>query len=188
MGIAPTEQTGTFDELEATMFVYRMAAKEAGMPTDRTPPAQTADRDRKRRQLDEAVVGFRMARRAAGDVGSWVRTVRQLARVPVEELAQKMGVTRCEVFRIERAEVTGRIALWKLRQAAEALDCDLVYALAPREGTLESLAARREEARDEERKRRTMLAHRKLEAWGGVAALKKAVHRELRKAGMRVRS
>lgn len=34
-------------------------------------------------------------------------------------------------------------------------------------------AARREEARDEERKRRTMLAHRKLEAWGGVAALRR---------------
>lgn len=43
----------------------------------------------------------------------------------------------------ERSEAGYRITLKSLRQAADALECDLVYALVPRQGTLRDLAERR---------------------------------------------
>jgi hypothetical protein len=46
-----------------------------------------------------------------------------------------------EIFRRERAEVQGVIGLQSLRRAAEALDCELVYGLIPKEGTLTARAA-----------------------------------------------
>jgi hypothetical protein len=42
---------------------------------------------------------------------------------------------------MERAEKESRIELGSLRRAAEALDCELIYALTPRKGTLGEMAA-----------------------------------------------
>ena len=42
-----------------------------------------------------------------------------------------MGVTQPTVQRLELSEAEGAIQLKSLRRAAEALDCDLVYALVP---------------------------------------------------------
>jgi len=49
---------------------------------------------------------------------------------------------------MEYAEGRGVIELQTLRRAAEALGCDLVYGLSPREETLAAIAADTEAARD----------------------------------------
>ncbi|MFY9855731.1 MAG: hypothetical protein WAK26_17820, partial [Terracidiphilus sp.] len=94
-----------------------------------------------RKKLDETLLAFRVARTAAGETEGWLRAVRQAVGIPVDEVARRMGVCRWEVFRLEKSESASRIMLGTLRRAATALDCELVYALAPREGTLEELAA-----------------------------------------------
>ncbi len=48
------------------------------------------------------------------------------------ELATRLGVAEQRITVLERAEVDETIGLGTLRQAADALDCDLVYALVPR--------------------------------------------------------
>ncbi len=48
------------------------------------------------------------------------------------EMAQRMGVIPQNVFQLEKSEVNDRIQLRTLRQAADALNCDLVYVLLPR--------------------------------------------------------
>lgn len=48
------------------------------------------------------------------------------------ELAARMGVAQQRITVLERAEVNESIGLATLRKAADALDCDLVYALVPR--------------------------------------------------------
>jgi len=50
---------------------------------------------------------------------------------------------------MERAEEEARIELGSLRRAAEALDCELIYALTPRKGTLGEMAAGHRDARME---------------------------------------
>jgi transcriptional regulator with XRE-family HTH domain len=65
----------------------------------------------------------------------------------VEELTERLGVQRREIFRLEEAEKESRITLATLKRAAEALDCELIYGLSPKAGTLVEMAAERSAAR-----------------------------------------
>jgi transcriptional regulator with XRE-family HTH domain len=93
------------------------------------------------RELDEASVAFRVARGTAKNVQGWLRTVRREVGITAPEAAARIGVDAEEVYRMERAEGRRGILLRTLQQAAEALGCDLVYGLAPKEGTLAAMAA-----------------------------------------------
>jgi predicted DNA-binding mobile mystery protein A len=103
------------------------------------------------KELDEAALAFRVARRGSVGVDGWMRTVRRAIGLPVGELAQRMGVREGEVFRMEGSERAGTLGLAKLRAAAEALGCELVYGLAPKEGTLAGMAAALEAGREQRR-------------------------------------
>jgi predicted DNA-binding mobile mystery protein A len=98
-------------------------------------------REQIRQRMEDALPGYRLGRAAAGEMTSWVRAVRQAVGMPAEEFARRMGVQEREVYRMERAEAKSRIELGSLRRAAEALDCELIYALTPRKGTLGEMAA-----------------------------------------------
>lgn len=146
-----------------------------------------------RGRLDETMLPFRVARRAAHveDTESWLRSVRQAIGVPVDVLAQQLGVTKHEVFRLEKAERESRIVLANLRRVATALGCELVYALVPREGSLEDVAAAEKKAREaahalarREEEKSAAVVNKFI---GGPEALRRALRRELRKRGLRVR-
>lgn len=49
-----------------------------------------------------------------------------------------MGVAQPTVVQLEQSEASGTIQLATLRRAADALNCDLVYALVPRDGSLQA--------------------------------------------------
>ena len=98
-------------------------------------------REQIRQRMEDALPGYRLGRAAAGEIVSWVRAVRQAVGMPAEEFARRMGVKEREVYRMERAEAKSRIELGSLRRAAEALDCELIYALTPRKGTLAEMEA-----------------------------------------------
>jgi predicted DNA-binding mobile mystery protein A len=154
---------------------------------------ETEKQLRARRELDETILAFRIARRAAADVDGWVRTVRQVVGVTAEELGRRMGVKQREVFRLESAEMSERIGLRRLRRAADALGCDLIYALVPREGTLEEMAAQQKEIREDaltlKRLDKDLLERRIDKATRyGATALQRAARRVLRKMyGIRIR-
>ena len=103
------------------------------------------------KELDEAALAFRVARRGSAAVDGWMRTVRRAIGLPVGELAQRLGVREGEVFRMEDSERAGTLGLAKLKGAAEALGCELVYGLAPKEGTLAGMAAALEAGREQRR-------------------------------------
>ncbi len=54
-------------------------------------------------------------------------------------LAERLGVSRSAVDKLERAELHGGVTTAKLAEVAGALDCTLVYALVPN-STLEQTA------------------------------------------------
>jgi predicted DNA-binding mobile mystery protein A len=56
----------------------------------------------------------------------WVRAIREALGMSPQKLAERM------VNALEKAEVTGSTTLKTLREAAEAMDCVLVYAIVPR--------------------------------------------------------
>ena len=100
-----------------------------------------------RQELDERLLPFRMVKRRKLRAG-WVRSVRLATGMREKELAERMGVGRREVRRLEVAETSSRIMLGTLQRAAAGLGCDLVYALVPKEGTLADLAAVQDEIRE----------------------------------------
>ena len=70
----------------------------------------------------------------------WIAAIREVSGVSLRELASKLGVRHQSVAALEKAEAEDRVTLKHLRQAAEALNCELVYALIPKKGTIRDLA------------------------------------------------
>jgi len=142
-----------------------------------------------RRELDEAMLPLRLARRPKGKgKKGWVRSVREATGIPVEELARRMGVKRWEIRRLELAEEDSRIQLGTLRRAAEGLGCELVYGLVPKEGTLEELAAAQAEVREAALVRRQYARNEPLlQFFDWRESMRKAMRAHLRREGYRVR-
>jgi predicted DNA-binding mobile mystery protein A len=87
---------------------------------------------RTRRRLD-AELGHEAVRALADrpDQGR-MREMRDALGMTTRQLALRMGVSQSAVSQLERSEIADGIRLESLRRAAEALECDLVYALVPR--------------------------------------------------------
>jgi predicted DNA-binding mobile mystery protein A len=95
------------------------------------------------KQLDRALAPFRPAASVARPVKGWVRAIREAIGVSSADLAKTMGTSRQLSLQQEKAEAEDRITLKSLRTLANALDCDLVYALVPRAASLEDLMSNR---------------------------------------------
>lgn len=63
--------------------------------------------------------------------GGWIRAIRESLGMSSRQLAKRMSVSQSRMSDLERAEAKGNPTLKSLREAAEALDCKLVYALVP---------------------------------------------------------
>jgi predicted DNA-binding mobile mystery protein A len=63
------------------------------------------------------------------------------------ELGRILGTSRQLPLQFEKAEAEDSITLKSLRNVANALDCDLVYALAPRAGSMLELVENRTRAK-----------------------------------------
>ncbi len=69
----------------------------------------------------------------------WIRAIRDALRMTSSDLATRLGVAQPTVARLEASERDDRIQLDSLRRVADALDCDLVYALVPRRSLQETV-------------------------------------------------
>lgn len=87
-----------------------------------------------RRQLDRRLDTWRQLPPAvtARPVGGWVRAIRDSLGMTAADLGVRAGLTPRAVARLEACERDGTARLDGLRRAADALGCDLVYALVPR--------------------------------------------------------
>lgn len=63
----------------------------------------------------------------------WIRTFRKALGMSSSQLASRIGIGKAQASQMERMETEDRITLKQLRRAADALDCDLYYALVPRQ-------------------------------------------------------
>lgn len=73
----------------------------------------------------------------------WLKTVRVSLGMSLQQLADKLSITRQSVQEIETREKNGSITLKSLRETANALDMQLVYGLIPKDGSIERLIDRK---------------------------------------------
>ncbi len=100
------------------------------------------------RQLDEALGELRTAPQAP--TGGWVRAIREALGMTRAQFARRLGIARPNTYKLEADEVAGSTSLTRLRRAAEALDCRLIYALVPKDSLEETV--RRQATRQAQRR------------------------------------
>jgi predicted DNA-binding mobile mystery protein A len=98
------------------------------------------------KQLDRALEPYRAARTVPRPLKGWIRTIRQALGVSSGELARRLGTSRQFPLQLEKGEAEDRITLRSMRAAANALDCDLVYAFVPRADSMQDLIENRARA------------------------------------------
>ena len=100
-----------------------------------------------RLQLDERVRPLRDVLEAGSPPpGGWLRTIRQALGMSIRYVARRIGSYDPTLLRMERAEAKGTVTLNTLRRVANAMDCELVYAIVPRE-TLQATLLKRATAK-----------------------------------------
>ena len=97
-----------------------------------------------RRKLDKELKYYQWAGREKKPTQGLLRAVRHALGVPVAEMLRKLEMSPSVLFRLEQSERRGTISLKGAGRVAQAMGCQLVYAVVPRDGkTLEDLAEKR---------------------------------------------
>jgi predicted DNA-binding mobile mystery protein A len=131
------------------------------------------------KQLDRALEPYRAAREVPRPSKGWIRTIRKALGISSGELARRLGTSRQLPLQLEKGEAEDRITLKSLRAAANALDCDLVYAFVPRAGSMQELIENR--ARAEAKNRVLGVEHSMALENQAVGRIDEAVEAETRR-------
>lgn len=93
-------------------------------------------------QLDASLDRWRSADLPSRPPSGWIKAVREGLGMTATHLAARLGVTTSTVTRLETSESDDTISLGSLRRAAEALGCELHYALVPKKRLSDTLKNR----------------------------------------------
>jgi predicted DNA-binding mobile mystery protein A len=97
--------------------------------------------DLRARQIDDALAPFQELRKCPPPREGWVRTIREALGMSLRQLAERAGVSKTTVNSAEASESRGTVQLDSLERLADAMDCDVVYAVVPR-GSLTATIAK----------------------------------------------
>jgi len=84
----------------------------------------------RRQQIDRQLA---LALRQEEPKGGWLRAIRESLGMSLEAYGRRLGVSRQAANQLEKAEATEAITVKRLRAAADALGCDLVVTIVPRQ-------------------------------------------------------
>lgn len=96
----------------------------------------------KLRQLDATLSRWRAAELPSRPPSGWLKVIREALGMTATRQAKTLGVATSTVTRLETSEADDTISLATLRRAAEALGCELQYALVPKQSLADTLEAR----------------------------------------------
>jgi predicted DNA-binding mobile mystery protein A len=87
------------------------------------------------KQLDRQLKDWQLINRKHGLLkAGWIQTLRKALGMTANQLGERLGVMRSRIVQLENAEKHGAITLRTLQKAAEAMNCELVYAVVPKNG------------------------------------------------------
>ena len=96
-------------------------------------------RDLQLEQMDALLSSWKSAQLCARPKTGWVRAVRETLGMSAAAFARRLGISHTGVRKLEASEASDAITLATLRKLAQALDCEVQYALVPRTSLAQQL-------------------------------------------------
>lgn len=94
-------------------------------------------------QLGTKMSAFAEVQKVAPPPTGWIKALRSAIGMSLEQLGNRLSITRQAVANLEKREMDGSITIKALKEAARALDMQLVYGFVPNDGSLEALIDRK---------------------------------------------
>ncbi len=94
-------------------------------------------------QLNSKMLVFAGLQKVTPPPTGWIKAIRTAIGMSMEQLGNRLSITKQSVQDIERRETDGSVTIKALREAARALDMQLVYGFIPNDGSLEALIDRK---------------------------------------------
>lgn len=94
-------------------------------------------------QLNGKMLAFASLQRVVPPPTGWIKALRNAIGMSMLQLGNRLSITKQSVQDMESREKDGSISIKALREAARALDMQLVYGFVPNDGSLEALIDRK---------------------------------------------
>jgi predicted DNA-binding mobile mystery protein A len=85
-----------------------------------------------REQLDDTLSCFSSIASVNRPMKGWIRAIRDALGMNMRQFADRLGVSKSRIPRIEQDEITGSLTLKTMNRVADTLDCVFVYGFVPR--------------------------------------------------------
>jgi predicted DNA-binding mobile mystery protein A len=94
-------------------------------------------------QLNSKMQSFAALKQVAMPPTGWIKAIRTAIGMSMQQLGNKLKISRQGVMDMEKREKEGSITLKSLREIARALDMQLVYGFVPNDESLDALIEKR---------------------------------------------
>ncbi|MEJ2902017.1 mobile mystery protein A [Pedobacter panaciterrae] len=90
-------------------------------------------------QLNNKLLSFVTLKQVAVPPTGWIKAIRTTLGMSMQQLGNKLSITKQGILDIEKREKDGSITLKSLREVGRVLDMELVYGFIPKDGSLDTL-------------------------------------------------
>ncbi len=94
-------------------------------------------------QLNSKMLAYASVQKVVPPPTGWIKAIRNAIGMSMLQLGNRLCITKQSVQDIERREKDGSITIKALREAARALNMQLIYGFVPKDGSLELLIERK---------------------------------------------
>src|SRR6478735_2711733 len=95
------------------------------------------------KQLNNKLMVFASLKQVPVPPTGWIKAIRTAIGMSMQQLGDKLSVTRQGILDIEKREMEGAITIKSLKEIGRALDMQLVYGFVPNDGSLDALIEKR---------------------------------------------
>jgi predicted DNA-binding mobile mystery protein A len=90
-------------------------------------------------QMDKKMAPFKPISNISSPAKGWIHAIRTTLKMSLRQFAERMKITSSSVGELEQREASGTISIKSLREAAAAMDMQLVYGFIPKDESLSNL-------------------------------------------------
>lgn len=96
-----------------------------------------------KQQLNGKMAAYATLKHVAIPPTGWIKAIRSALGMSMQQLGNKLSITKQSVQEIEQREREGSITIKSLKEVASAMDMQLVYGFVPNDGSLDALIDRK---------------------------------------------